>query len=217
MQVPYFIYRLLSIYKRQIDRVLPKRFWDRVQIIESNEPMVSFQGFLMRKAVAEKLGEVEKLLPEEIGLKVLDGYRSLERQKQNWDQRWTAVRQEHPEWSASQVDYEVALVTARPQGTTNHVCGGAVDVMLVYKDGAPLPFGTVYAPSDDKGRAKCPMFAKDLKPEEVEARKLLREVMEAVGFVWYPGEWWHYCYDDRMWALYTGRKTCSYGPIEIHE
>jgi D-alanyl-D-alanine dipeptidase len=38
--------------------------------------------------------------------------------------------------------------------------------------------------------------------------------MEAEDFVWYPGEWWHYCYGDRMWAVYSGRTECMYGSLE---
>ncbi|MCC6520971.1 hypothetical protein IT403_03270 [Candidatus Nomurabacteria bacterium] len=38
--------------------------------------------------------------------------------------------------------------------------------------------------------------------------------MTSVGFVYYPGEWWHYCYGDRMWAVYSRRKECVYGPVQ---
>jgi D-alanyl-D-alanine dipeptidase len=123
------------------------------------------------------------------------------------------VKSENPDWSDEEINHEVGLVVARPIGITNHVCGGAVDVMLVNQNNEPLDFGTKYAPVDESGRKKCPMFADDLTDEQKQNRKLLRNRMESVGFVWYPGEWWHYCYGDRMWALYTGQKKCFYGPI----
>jgi hypothetical protein len=58
------------------------------------------------------------------------------------------------------------------------------------------------------------MFSELITDEQKQNRTILREVMESVGFVWYPGEWWHYCYGDRMWAVYTEQKECFYGPIQ---
>lgn len=41
--------------------------------------------------------------------------------------------------------------------------------------------------------------------------------MEKAGFQNYPFEWWHYCYGDRMWAAYSGKKTCFYGMPKQNE
>lgn len=38
--------------------------------------------------------------------------------------------------------------------------------------------------------------------------------MKKNGFVNYPNEWWHFCYGDRMWAAYSGKKTCFYGLVK---
>ena len=232
MKLPYFFYQIASIGKAQITRTLPRRFWDRVEISENNEPLIELQSteklmlqsfdlssdmttsFLLRKTVAEKLYEVSKSLSGGIKLCVIEGYRSIEKQQRAWDQKYNVVKSEHPDWSDEKINHEVGLVVARPAGITNHICGGAVDVMLVDQNNEPLDFGTEYAPSDESGRKKCPMLAGGLTDEQKKNRKLLRDVMESSGFVWYPGEWWHYCYGDRMWAVYTGQKECFYGPID---
>jgi D-alanyl-D-alanine dipeptidase len=227
MKLPYLIYQVLSLGKTQITRTLPRRFWDRIEIIENNESLIELQtteklilqpsdistSFLVRKTVAEKLYKMSESLPDRIKLCVIEGYRSLEKQQRAWDRKYNVVKSENPDWSDEEINHEVGLVVARPIGITNHVCGGAVDVMLVNQNNEPLDFGTKYAPVDESGRKKCPMFADDLTDEQKQNRKLLRNRMESVGFVWYPGEWWHYCYGDRMWALYTGQKKCFYGPI----
>ncbi len=96
------------------------------------------------------------------------------------------------------------------------MCGGAVDVCLVNESGGMLDFGTGYAAAGFACRRKCPMFARDLTSEQVKNRKILRDAMTSAGFVYYPGEWWHYCYGDRMWAVYTGRDECFYGPVANH-
>lgn len=231
MRLPYFAYKILSIGKKQITWTLPRSFWDRVEIEENGELLVELQetrklilqrsdvlsdmetSFSLRKSVAEKLYRASEKLPEGIKLAVIEGYRSMEKQQRAWNRKYDVVKSENPNWNEEQINQEVGLVVARPGGITNHICGGAVDVMLVDQNNKPLDFGTEYAPADESGRKKCPMFAVDLTDEQKQNRKLLRNRMESVGFVWYPGEWWHYCYGDRMWALYSGRKKCFYGLI----
>lgn len=216
IMIPYSIYKIQLLFRKQITKTLPVLFWKKVIIHENNEPLVDYCGFQVRKAIAEKLDYAKKKLPQGISLKLLDGYRSLERQRQVWDRKWDIVKSENPNWSDDKIDQEVRLVVARPYGITNHVCGGAVDVCLMNESGEMLDFGTEYAAAGEASRRKCPMFASDLTPEQVRNRKILRDTMTSAGFVYYPGEWWHYCYGDRMWAVYTGRSECFYGPVANH-
>ena len=43
--------------------------------------------------------------------------------------------------------------------------------------------------------------------------KVLYDAMTKAGFANYPLEWWHYSYGDRMWAAYSGKEECFYGPV----
>lgn len=217
MIIPYWIYRVFSLVSPQMSQVLPRKHWERVSVRENNEPLVVCDGFKLRMTVAQKIERVKEQLPEGLYLKLLDGYRSLERQQKIWERKWNTVQSENPDWSDDQINREVGLVVARPAGITNHVCGGAVDVCLVNAQGEMLDFGTEYGPADELGRSKCPMFAKTLTQTQIKNRSILRKAMEQQGFVWYPGEWWHYCYGDRMWAVYTGRTACMYGPVSEYE
>ena len=45
-------------------------------------------------------------------------------------------------------------------------------------------------------------------------RRLLLEVMTAVGLVNYPREWWHFSYGDQYWACVTGSTQARYGAVE---
>ncbi|MEI8224115.1 MAG: M15 family metallopeptidase [bacterium] len=217
MIIPYWIYRITSIPYRQIIHVLPRKHWEHVSIQENDESLVVYDGFKIRGTVAQKIEQVKKQLPEGVYLKLLDGYRSLERQQQAWERKWSVVKSENPDWSDEQINQEVGLVVARPAGITNHVCGGAVDVCLVNDQGVMVDFGTEYGPADELGRSTCPMFSRNITTAQEQNRTILRKAMESAGFVWYPGEWWHYCFGDRMWAVYTGRTTCIYGPVSEYE
>jgi len=221
----------------QINKVLPRSAWENVIIQDNDEPLVELQEtlklklggvhkeyeplFLVRKRVAEKLYKISESLPSGIVLVVIEGYRTMEHQQHSWDRNFQRVKNDNPEWNDEEVDKQVRLVIARPHPLANHHCGGAIDVTLANENGELLDMGNPY-PSEAYGtdiRNKFPMFpntlfSKVITKAQEESRKLLRESMEQEDFVWYPGEWWHYCYGDRMWAVYSEKPVCFYGPIE---
>lgn len=45
-------------------------------------------------------------------------------------------------------------------------------------------------------------------------RLLLKAVMEQAGFQRHPGEWWHFCYGDQMWAWLSEAPRAIYGRVE---
>jgi len=226
----------------QITKVLSKKDWERVNIIENNEPLVLIEEmsqleigtisksydvcFYVRKEIKKKLERVAQSLPEGLKLVVIEAYRSVENQQKSWDATCENIRKQNPGWSKNMIEQKAGLVTARPNRLANHNCGGAIDVTLCDENGVCLDMGTPY-PSEiktvgeyKKAYINFPMFPKfsffnRLTKQQKENRKLLREAMEKEGFVWYPGEWWHYCYGDRMWAVYTRKEKCFYGPVDF--
>lgn len=224
--------------KHQITNILPRSKWLDIVIKENNEPLVEITetnklkiskivkgysvSFKVREGVAQKLYNVADSLPQGICLLVIEGYRSVEDQKKSWDNGVSMRMKEQSQQSTEEIERQVSLVTARPNELANHNCGGAVDVTLLNEDGTSVPMGTPY-PSEiqenisgiQKKYRMFPnsLFKRRITKEEEENRKILRTKMEEQGFVWYPGEWWHYCYGDRMWAVYTKRKECMYGPV----
>lgn len=224
---------------QQITHILPRSAWQEIVITENNESLVEVSpseklmvgviskeyspSFFVRKSVAEKLMCVANSLPSGMHLVLIEGYRSMEHQQRSWDVGIEKRRKEHPELSEAEIERQTALFTARPHPLANHHCGGAVDVILCHDDGTLLDMGSLY-PSEITGslsdeQKKFPMFPNTLFKRRIIKlqtvnRKILRDAMTSAGFVWYPGEWWHYCYGDRMWAVYSKRKECFYGPIE---
>lgn len=219
-------------FHQQISWVLPRSHWGVLVLEKNNEELVSFthserilKGLVkkdyhvdmrVRKTVAEKLVYVSQKLPKGYSLVLIEGYRSLTHQTYGWNQKCNALRNEHPDWSDEYIEGQARLVTAKPSIHANHITGGAVDVTLCDQEGKMLDMGTPYPThlGDIVYLKKFPMFASGLTSEQKYHRKLLRDAMTAAGFVYYPGEWWHYCYGDRMWAAYTGCKTYFYEGIE---
>lgn len=210
-------------------KTLPKSAWQDVVISENNERLVevvetekliygsqfgpweSNNTYLLRETVTAMLDEASRKLSDGYKLAIVEGVRSIEKQQEHWNRKFEHFSTEHPEWSQEEIEYQTALVVARPVPLANHNCGGAVDVALVY-NGELVDMGT--KPQALAEKKVVEMFSELITNEQVQNRTILREAMESVGFVWYPGEWWHYCYGDRMWAVYTNRKECMYGPIQ---
>lgn len=217
----------------QITKTLPASAWKGITIKECGEPLVEVPempklklgllkkeyvtSFLVREGIRAKLIRVTESLPDNMCLVLIEGWRSMEHQKRSWDSKWAIYKKDHPDWSDEEIDKHVRLIVARPNPLANHHCGGAVDVTLAYKDtGELVDMGTPY-PYDNMGTKwpkLFPMHSWGISRSQRRNRKILREAMQSAGFSYFPHEWWHYCHNDRMWAVYTRQVECGYGPIE---
>lgn len=219
--------------KNQIENILPRSAWDNVTIRENNELLFEVQeteklkiglvtksytpSFFVRKTIAEKLYKVSENLPEGINLVLIEGYRTMKSQQDSWNSACLKLKIENPELTDGEVEKQVRLIIAKPLPLANHHCGGAVDVALAYRDGALLDMGTPYPGEamSAKWYKKFQMLSLEITDEQKANRKILRDAMETEDFVWYPGEWWHYCWGDRMWAVYSNQTECFYGPVYL--
>lgn len=219
--------------KNQIEKTLPRSEWQKITISENNEPLVEMKEtsrlkinvihkndgvfYFVRKTIAEKLSRVSLSLPEGVKLVLIEGYRSMESQQKDWDFSFQKIKKDNPNLTDEQIEQKVGLVVAKPLPLANHHCGGAVDVTLAYSDGTLLDMGTPYLDKDIdiSFYHKFKMLSDEITDEQKENRKILRDAMESEDFVWYPNEWWHYCWGDRMWAVYSNQNECFYGPIDI--
>lgn len=219
--------------KNQIEKILPRSDWQKVTISENDEPLVEVKEtsrlkiniihkndesfYFVRKTILEKLSRVSLSLPDGINLVLIEGYRSMESQQADWDFSFQKIKKDNPNLTDERIEQRVGLVVAKPLPLANHHCGGAVDVTLVYSDGTLLDMGTPYLDKDMdiSFYHKFKMLSDEITDEQKENRKILRDAMESEDFVWYPNEWWHYCWGDRMWAVYSNQNECFYGPIDI--
>jgi len=131
---------------------------------------------LLRKAVAERLVKVHRLLrKKEYGLKVWDGYRPLSVQRKMW--------QKLPD----------PKYVANPKRGSNHNRGAAVDVTLVDLDGNELEMPTYFDDFSPKARSDYPNASEAAKAN----RKILQDAMRSQGFLTISSEWWHFNDKDR--------------------
>jgi D-alanyl-D-alanine dipeptidase len=217
----------------QIEEILPRSEWEKVTINENAEPLIEIKetrklklgngfkngyqpSFLVRKTVAKKLIELSEKLPDYINIVLIEGFRSLDHQEHEWWDCFMKLKEWHHDHSDEIIANMTDRFVARPGPKANHFSGGAVDVTLAYGNGELLDMGTPYISQiNDKSLiSKVPMLSGSITPQQDSNRFILRKMMASVGFVWYPGEWWHYCFGDRMWAVYTGKTKCLYGPTQ---
>ncbi len=75
---------------------------------------------------------------------------------------------------------------------SGHSRGGAVDLTLADKNGAPLDMGGIFDLLDPRSHHG----ARGLTGAQEDNRALLRRIMEQAGFRAYESEWWHYSLEN---------------------
>jgi D-alanyl-D-alanine dipeptidase len=177
---------------------------------------VESDQMLLRSGVAERLQQAVSLLPESLGMLVLDAHRPLNVQAWLWNEMVTIVRNEHPEWDESAINAHarrfVAYPELLPNRPTPHSTGGAVDITLFdIASGETLDMGSGFDEPVDA--SVCDHYERYFHPEFTDRRRMLFHVMTVNGFANYPGEWWHFEFGTLRWAAATGAAAAVYNAV----
>lgn len=165
----------------------------------------------LRKTVYNKIKQAQKTLPNNYFFKIYSAFRPHDEQIQLWDTNYQKIKSENPNLSEQELIIKTKAVCADPRfGFGGHQTGGAIDISLCDKNGTDYDMGTDYLETNNKTFTN----SKNLTSEQKYNRKILKDSLEKTGFKNYPGEWWHFCYGDRMWAAYSQQKQCFYGMPE---
>ena len=210
-----------------------------ISIHESNEPMIDLVNqkdisygpppllpdntnyTKIRKTIYEKLKQAQAMLPDGLKFRLYEGYRSLELQQQIFQDRYASLQKEHPKLTHKEIFIEstkfVSPVT-NLDGSKNippHSTGAAIDVYLIDKEGKVVDMGIhlddVY--TDLKG-IYCKTDSQVISAKAKNYRKIMGRALQAVGFVNYPTEYWHWSYGDRYWAFQTHQKFAIYNTVQ---
>jgi len=145
------------------------------------------------KTVAEKLNKVQKELENQnLGLKVLDGFRPMTAVKKFWEAYPNPKYVSHPE-----------------KGGRRHTRGTAVDVTLVDKDGKEIKMPTEFDDFTEKAGSE----AKNVSVEAKKNRETLKAVMKKFGFEPLSAEWWHF--DLKGWKNHEVLTEIDFKDIEV--
>jgi D-alanyl-D-alanine dipeptidase len=161
----------------------------------------------VREGVWDRLLLVQKFLPPGYAVRVVDGYRSLDKQRQMWEDTLAYIRHEFPLLSLTECEQKTRKIIAQPRAQGGgHQTGGAVDVVLL-DQGQLVDMGTRVLEFNERTKTS----AKIISSTQKHHRLTLQTAMQKAGFSNYPSEWWHYSYGDQMWAAYSRQKNAIYG------
>jgi D-alanyl-D-alanine dipeptidase len=171
---------------------------------------------LLREDVVTRLRNAISLLPDSLGMMVLDAHRPLNVQAWLWDEMVAIVRRDHPDWDDAAINAHsrrfVAYPEILPNRPTPHSTGGAVDVTLFdIATGGVLDMGSGFDEPVDA--SVCDYYERHPHSVYTERRRLLFHVMSQSGFANYPGEWWHFEYGTLRWAAATGEPSAIYNAV----
>ncbi|MFC7497367.1 MULTISPECIES: M15 family metallopeptidase [unclassified Nocardioides] len=187
-------------------------------VVECGEPLVrlpadlSPAGALVRAGLAERLTAADAQLPPGLRLRVVEGHRTVERQRAIIAAYAAELCALHPGIGAADLERLTSRFVS-PIDVAPHVAGAAVDLTLVDVCGEELELGTPIDATPEESDGRCWFAADGIGADARAHRTLLSEVLHAHGLVNYPSEWWHWSFGDRYWALVTGARHAVYGPV----
>ncbi|MBI1974508.1 MAG: D-alanyl-D-alanine carboxypeptidase family protein [Candidatus Zambryskibacteria bacterium] len=211
----------------QITKGIPVEEIKKIIIKETNEFLVEiletdklsllkehkYLDARLRESAQKLLYVAASYLPNGYKLFVVTAYRPIWMQKELYRRREKQLAIKHPLLMIFQHSKWRKLVNryTSPPGGSSHQYGGAVDIMVIDSKGNRLDMGTTLTDFGMKVHTENNLITEKQRKN----RKTLYDAMTKAGFVNYPLEWWHYSYGDRMWAAYTNRKECFYGPMNM--
>ena len=172
----------------------------------------------LRRTVYEKLLEADRLLPKGLHLCRYEGWRSLQLQEKLFLEHKRRIAASNPKRSEPEL-FRQAVKMVSPvvdaKGSKNvppHSTGGAVDVYLVDGAGKLLDMGLeIKNWTRDLTGDISRMDSPSISPAAKKNRRIIAKTLSEVGFVNYPGEYWHWSYGDRYWAFVNKKPNAIYG------
>jgi len=187
--------------------------------------------WVLRNSVLKRLIEAQQYLSEiqpHLHLALFDAWRPIAVQKfmfnytvkETCRSRGIDINDHSVNGTIAEVIEDVGRFWAKPSlnpfTPPPHSTGAAIDLTLADSNGKPLDLG---GEIDFIGAKSSPDFYKKnsvrmpySKYQVFHSRRsLLFSVMEQVGFVQHPNEWWHFSYGDQLWSWLSKKGNAIYG------
>ena len=189
---------------------------DFPEFIISSKRVGIYEGFtFLRKSVARKLKEAATLLPKGIRIIFEEGHRPLSVQTKIFKDYYAELKEKHPNWDHEKTHIECTKYIAAPVGNPPHSTGGVFDISLAGENQRELDMGSSSDDTPDENGDRNFSYSKNISEKAKDNRANLIYVMEKIGFVNYPTEWWHWSYGDQYWAYIKKQDHAIYGLKEM--
>lgn len=173
-----------------------------------------------RASILQKLQELLLLLPENIGIIVLDAWRPIAVQEALRHNFRESLVVDYPELNAQEIEDILNQFVAKPStdilAPSPHLTGGSIDLTLFdTQTRCELDMGTSFDAMDEASWSHY--F--EARSDSLEARtirdhrRMLIHGMASVGFSNLPSEWWHFDYGNQLWAN-ESKQHAFYGMTE---
>lgn len=165
-----------------------------------------------RTSVIEKLQQASELLPQHLGIVVLDAWRSREVQQGVQDDIRETIKRDYAHLSDTEQEQLLLdfVAPVNPDFISPHLTGGAVDITLFNLDTNEwVDMGSAF--DEPTERSHTHFYENFPDQDACHNRRLLYSVMSKVGFSNLPTEWWHFDYGNALWALYNKKDHAIYG------
>ncbi|MDR3241112.1 MAG: M15 family metallopeptidase [Lactobacillaceae bacterium] len=203
------------------DPLVPLSFIDKV-LIKPDYFIQGLSGALpeiyARRSLQKKLYEATLLLPENYKFVVFDAWRSVSTQAALFHSLNRTIADEHPDWTDEQIRKLTLQTVALPSRDENapspHNTGGSIDLTIVDETGLLLDMQSPFDDITTNAESDFLEGRDDLTEKQIIARdnrRLLYNIMRAVGFTNYSNEWWHFDYGNQNWASCSGADNAIYG------
>lgn len=210
--------------------------WDDIEktsILESNEPLQAvpntenlkqfpiyfehniahaIDACVARQSVIEKLQQAADLLPDHLGIVVLDAWRSSEVQQAVQDEVGDIINLKYAHLSTIEKQKILSQFVApvRSDFISPHLTGGSVDITLFEREsGKWLDMGAEF--DEPTERSYTHFYEDQLEHPACNNRRVLYSVMTQVGFSNLATEWWHFDYGNPLWAYHYQQNHAIYG------
>ena len=213
----------------RLDR-FQKQLIPTIIIKDDNSPLISLKesGFNLifepsvkkdyqykvREAVFEKIGRISKILDKEDKVLIIRSvWRSFAHQKLLRDRRFKIIKKDHPDKSEKEIIKIVSYFIASEEESM-HSTGGAVDALIYdLKKDCVMDFGNNNGLHLELNKT-CYPFHPDITDQVRKNRELLISLFDKENFVVDPKEYWHFDYENVIWAIENGKKYAKYGIIK---
>lgn len=178
------------------------------------EDMFPYTGkqIFVRSFVRDKLLAMQKELTafnSKMKLLIYYGYRHPQVQKFYFEEIGNKIKKEGE--SPALFEERVNLFIAHPS-VAGHPTGGAIDASIVL-DGEELDMGGKIFDFDQP--KKIVTFSEEISEAQLANRMLLLDLFQQAGFAPFYGEWWHFSYGDREWAMQSQAPHACYSQIDF--